>query len=79
MNRDYDLDDAFDGLGLCDVCGDRYTSPGETTCSECRRQQMIDEHDHDQTFPCKRCGYPAPWKGALCRDCYKKTSGKQVR
>jgi len=34
--------EVFDGLGLCDTCGDRYTSPGSRICWQCQQQNDID-------------------------------------
>lgn len=35
-------DDAYDGLNICSVCGDCYTT--SDMCASCARQDWIDKH-----------------------------------
>ncbi len=42
IDLDYLAEDLYDGLKLCEICGDRETQ--ESICWVCRRQQDIDRH-----------------------------------
>lgn len=62
-------DDDWDGLHVCSICGDRYTT-GDI-CHVCAAQVQIDKDPRPETYWCHQCGqYQARWEGALCLSCW---------
>jgi len=65
-------DDDWDGLRVCSICEDRYTT--EDICHVCAQQIAIDNDHRPQTYWCRQCGqYQARWEGALCLTCWLKS------
>jgi len=40
----YGSDDSYDGLRVCETCGDRYCHAPDTICHVCREQDWIDKY-----------------------------------